>query len=121
MKKKNCQYKLLQKHSTRREPTAPWGMLWWEKLAYNANTVRTSWKQRSLLKETWPALKGESDPEAAGLSGLLDRVKVSRKAAKETFMLVELFTEGKKLQVSRCMFLSESTTERGTAGENNVR
>lgn len=52
---------------------------------------------------------------------MLDHVKVSRKAAKETFMLVELFTEGKKLQVSRCMFLSESTTERGTAGENNVR
>lgn len=119
--KKNCQYKLLQKHSTRREPTAPRGMLWWEKLAYNANTVRTSWKQRSLLKETWPALKGESDPEAAGLSGLLDRVKVSCKAVKETFMLVELFTEEKKVQVSRCMFLSESTAERGTAGENNVR
>lgn len=52
---------------------------------------------------------------------MLDRVKVSRKSAKETFMLVELFTEGKKLQVSRCMFLSESTMERGTAGENNVR
>lgn len=65
-------------------------MLWWEKLAYNANTVRTGWKQRSLLKETWPALKGESDPEAAGLSGLLDRVKVSCKAVKATFMLVEL-------------------------------